>query len=350
MKTIMKKIAIFDSGVETPEEIILAAGFTPYRLFGDPNLQVDRANEHIPPTHCLWTRNLLEQAIRGLDKDIVGLIATHGCDRTNREFDIWLECVKLGFMFFLNSPRKRDKVSLRFFMDDLKELIAQLEETFKVKISENGLKEEIKKMNQIRAMLKKISEFRSKMIITGSEFHALVKNVQQSNKDESLKLLKSTLDKITSKDPLQKIDKKKKILLTGSDIDDTEFLKYLEDLGFTIVIDDLCVGTKYFWHTVDEGEEPIKALAKYHLEKPIYATKFPSYERFNHLKMLAQTYKADGVINIAQKFCEPVLYDHPYLSKKFKELGIPYLFVEVTYNREAYKQLSTRFSAFAEMI
>jgi benzoyl-CoA reductase/2-hydroxyglutaryl-CoA dehydratase subunit BcrC/BadD/HgdB len=205
-------------------------------------------------------------------------------------------------------------------------------------------------MNQIRAMLKKISEFRSKMIITGSEFHALVKNVQQSNKDESLELLKSTLDKITSKGPLQKIDKKKKILLTGSDIDDTEFLKYIEDLGFTIVIDDLCVGTKYFWHSVDEEGEPIKALAKYHLEKPIYSTKFPSYERFNHLKMLAQTYKVDGVINVAQKFCEPVLYDHPYLSKKFKELEIPYLFVEVTYNREAYKQLSTRFSAFAEMI
>ena len=88
----MKKIAIFDSGVETPEEIIMAAGLTPYRLFGDPTIQVDKANEHIPPTHCLWTRNLLEQALRGLDPDIEGLIATHGCDRTNREFDIWHEC------------------------------------------------------------------------------------------------------------------------------------------------------------------------------------------------------------------------------------------------------------------
>ena len=35
----MKKIGIFDSGVETPEEIILAAGFIPYRLFGDPSIE-----------------------------------------------------------------------------------------------------------------------------------------------------------------------------------------------------------------------------------------------------------------------------------------------------------------------
>ena len=60
----MKKIGIFDSGVETPEEIILAAGLIPYRLFGDPSIEPYKANEHIPPTHCIWTRNLLEQAAR----------------------------------------------------------------------------------------------------------------------------------------------------------------------------------------------------------------------------------------------------------------------------------------------
>ena len=55
-------------------------------------------------------------------------------------------------------------------------------------------------------------------------------------------------------------------------------------------------------------------------------------------------------MNIAHKFCEPVLYDHPYLSKKFKELAIPYLFIETEYNRESYKQLATRFEAFGEII
>ncbi|MBA7690443.1 (R)-phenyllactyl-CoA dehydratase beta subunit [subsurface metagenome] len=110
------------------------------------------------------------------------------------------------------------------------------------------------------------------------------------------------------------------------------------------------MGTKYFWNTVDENEDPIVALAKYHLNKPIYSTKFPSYERFEVIKNLAESYNVDGIINIAQKFCEPILYDHPYMNKMFKELEIPYLFVEVTYNRESYSQLSTRFSAFAEII
>lgn len=345
----MKKIAIFDSGVETPEEIILAAGFIPYRLFGDPTIQVDKANEHIPPTHCLWTRNLLEQALKGLNKDIKGLITAHGCDRTNREFDIWHECLNLKFKYFLNTPLKRDEIALRFFIIDMKELIYQLESTFNVKITDNKLKEAIIETNKIRRLLKELSEYRAKNLLLGSEFHSLVKKALQSDKSEILSNLNSNLKKIKNKTPLD-LDNKKRVLLTGSDIDDTEFLINLEDLGFHIIIDDLCVGTKYFWHEIDENEEPLKALAKYHLEKPIYSTKFPSYNRFNFLKMLAQTYKVNGVINVAQKFCEPVLYDHPYLNKKFKELDIPYLFVEATYNRESYKQLSTRFSAFAEII
>jgi len=345
----MQKIGIFDSGVETPEEIVMAAGFTPYRFFGDPTLQPDRANEHIPPTHCIWTRNLLEQAIKGLNENIVGIIGTHGCDRTNREFDIWIECLNLDFMFFLNSPRKRDNLALNFFINDLNELILRLEEYFNIEITPGKLKDAIIKMNKIRKLLKQISDYRNNLVLKGSEFHELVKNAQYQDKNQVLENLEKKLEELKSTTSFSEKNIKR-VLLTGSEIDDTEFIKYLEDLGFHIAIDDLGVGTKYFWNLVDENLEPIEALAKYHLTKPINSIKYPSYERFNVLEKLAKDYKVDGVINIAQKFCEPVLYDHPYLNKKFKELEIPYLFIEVTYNREAYNQLSTRFSAFAEII
>ena len=125
----MKKIAYFDACVETPEEIILAADMIPFRLFGDPLIGIDKANEHVPPNHCVWARNILEQAINGLDADIIGIITTHGCDCTNREFDIWLETVDyIEFLFFLNAPLKRDASALKFFIEDMEELILQLED------------------------------------------------------------------------------------------------------------------------------------------------------------------------------------------------------------------------------
>jgi benzoyl-CoA reductase/2-hydroxyglutaryl-CoA dehydratase subunit BcrC/BadD/HgdB len=345
----MTKIAYFDACVETPEEILIAANIIPVRLFGNPTLTIDKANEHIPPTHCVWARNILQQAIEGLSEDIKGVITTHGCDCTNREFDIWLECVNLEFFYFLNSPLKRNDTAINFFIDDLKELITQLENHFKVKITSEKLREAIKKMNKIRNQLKQISEYRQKMKLKGSEFHALVKEAQQEDKDTILEVLASKLKELKNK-KITVNNESKCILLTGSVIDDTEFIKFIESLGFHIIIDDLCLGTKYFWESIDESKEPLRAIAEYHINKPIYSTKFPSYKRFEIIKDLAKKYKVDGVINIAQKFCEPVLYDHPYINKKLKELGIPYLFVEIEYNRESYKQLATRFEAFREII
>jgi benzoyl-CoA reductase/2-hydroxyglutaryl-CoA dehydratase subunit BcrC/BadD/HgdB len=345
----MKKIAYFDAAIETPEEIIIAAGMVPVRLFGNPTIGIDKANEHVPPTHCVWARNILEQAINGLGDEVKGVITTHGCDCTNREFDIWLECVKLPFLFFLNAPLKRDKSALNFYVNDIKELILQLEENFNVSITSEKISEAIKKTNRIRKLLKEISNFRIDMKLKGSELHALVKEVQQAKVEDMLNHLEMKLAEIKALDPFPK-NNHKNILLTGSVLDDTEFIKFLEQTGFHIIIDDLCIGTKYFWNNIDENGDPVRAIADYHLNKPIYSTKFPSYTRFEIVRDLAQTYNVDGIINIAQKFCEPVLYTHPYFNKKFKELEIPYLFVEMEYNRESYKQLTTRFEAFREII
>ena len=312
-------------------------------------IEHDKVNEHIPPTHCVWAKNVLEQALRGLNSDIKGVVTSHGCDCTNREFDIWMEAVDIDFLFYLNVPLKRDKNALKFFITDLKELVVQLEEKFKVKIESEKIKKAIKLTNQIRRLLKEISEYRSKMIIKGSEFHELVKLSQTSEKLHVLEILKKKLNQIKNKTPFT--DKKmKRILLTGSVIDDTEFLKFLEEKGFQVVADDLCIGSRYFWNIIDEDRDPIEAIAEYHLSKPLYSTKMPSYDRFIFLKELAEKYEVDGVLNIIQKFCEPMLYDHPYLNKKFKELEIPYTFIEMLYNREQFKQLSTRFEAFAEII
>ena len=345
----MAKIAYFDADVVSPEEIFMAAGFTPYRLLGDPTIEHDKVNEHVPPTHCVWAKNILEQAIKGLSPEIKGVVTSHGCDCTNREFDIWVESVDIDFLFYLNVPLKRDKIALKFFLDDLKELISQIENKFKIKIQTEKIKDAIILNNKIRKLLKEISEYRSKMILKGSEFHELVKLSQTDDKKEALAILEKKLVELKERAPYTE-KKMKRILLTGSIIDDTDFLIFLEDKGFQVVTDDLCIGSRYFWDTIEEDKDPITAIAEYHLSKPLYSTKMPSYERFEFLKYLAEKYEVDGIINIAMKFCEPMLYDHPYMNKKFKELEIPYVFIEMLYNREQYKQLSTRFEAFAEMI
>jgi benzoyl-CoA reductase subunit C len=60
-----------------------------------------------------------------------------------------------------------------------------------------------------------------------------------------------------------------RLMLLGSENDDIEFVKMVESCGATIVIDDHCVGTRYFWNNVDyNGGDPIEAIARRYIERP----------------------------------------------------------------------------------
>ena len=51
---------------------MIAANLIPYRIFGDPTIDLMDADKFIPPNHCFWARNCLQRGLNGLDKDIKG--------------------------------------------------------------------------------------------------------------------------------------------------------------------------------------------------------------------------------------------------------------------------------------
>ena len=44
-----------------------------------------------------------------------------------------------------------------------------------------------------------------------------------------------------------------RLMLLGSENDDIPFVRMVESVDGTIVIEDHCIGTRYFWNNVDEG-------------------------------------------------------------------------------------------------
>ena len=53
-----------------------------------------------------------------------------------------------------------------------------------------------------------------------------------------------------------------RLMLIASEVDDVEFVELIESLGATIVVDDNCVGTRYFMGEVGNSTKPIAALAE----------------------------------------------------------------------------------------
>ena len=82
----MKKLAYFDTSHEMPLEIIMAAGFTPYKILGDVHQSNDPADKHLSNFFCgaakSWLTEALAHASNGPDYFA-------GMQQRNRHYDIW---------------------------------------------------------------------------------------------------------------------------------------------------------------------------------------------------------------------------------------------------------------------
>ena len=131
-------------------------------------------------------------------------------------------------------------------------------------------------------------------------------------------------------------DPGKRLLLVGSENDDLEFISMVETLGeresvgATVVAEEHCTTTRYFWDEVDESfDDPLTAIAdRYVSRTPCPSKDWPHRTRLNRILKFAKDYNVDGAIVIQQKFCDPHELDIPFIRKFLEDNGIPTYFLE----------------------
>ena len=65
---------------------------------------------------------------------------------------------------------------------------------------------------------------------------------------------------------------------------------------------------------------------------------------------LVRQYKADAVVTMLMKFCDPDEFDYPIYKAELEEAKIPHLYLEVEQQMDSFGQAGTRIQSFAEMI
>jgi benzoyl-CoA reductase/2-hydroxyglutaryl-CoA dehydratase subunit BcrC/BadD/HgdB len=69
-----------------------------------------------------------------------------------------------------------------------------------------------------------------------------------------------------------------------------------------------------------------------------------------HLVDLVGRTRADGVIFVLLKFCDPHAFDYPYMKKMLDAAGVPSLLFEIEDQQVSAGQVRTRCEAFIEML
>lgn len=342
-----KKFAYYDTGHEFPEEIIMAAGFTPYKILGDVNVSTDSADRYVQNYICPFSRSCLTEGMER-SQEWAGIAFCHGCDTTNNQYDIWKYHVKTDFLYWINTPAKNDKISRKFHSHELNRFKENFEKKFNVKITDDKLKEAIKKSNKIKSLMRQMAALRSVKDIPNVEYFLAARKCVQMDKDELIKDLENTLQEWKGRPDFPK--NMVPVLVTGTDITYPEVMQIFEAAGLRAVRDDLSLGERYFAQSIPEDGNPIEALTTYNSKIPQPPTKIPFHVRLDYLRQCLRETKVEGIVLQRLMFCEPNGLDFPFLTRELKKDGHKLIVIEREYTPTIDQQMVSRLESFRELI
>ena len=337
----------------TPEELIMAAGANPVRLFGTQE-DISLADAHLQSYCCSLVKGGLENALAGRLDFLDGAVFPHTCDSIQRLSDIWR--LNTNFKFFADviMPVKLNTESAREYMRDvLKKFRRDLESGLGVAITDDDVLDAVRKLNIIRECLGEIYALRARDpgLIRGADAYALVKAAMIMDRDKLTAVLPEVVSAIKAGEFAWDTGSAKRLLLVGGVCDHPDIYGLVEDSGGVVVGDDLCMGSRYFELKAEEDGDVMAALADRYLDRPICPAKHASTTyRGERVVRMAQDASADGVVFLLLKFCDPHSFDYPYMRDALNESGVPSMLYEIEDRLPSEAQLKTRFETFIQML
>lgn len=346
--------------VYVPDEIVFASDAIATGLCGGSQFWVPGGEKVLPTNTC----PLIKASVGArLDRtcpffriaDIY--VGETTCDGKKKAWEILGEDVPV---YVMNLPQMKRAKDVQAWAEEIAAFKDKVEEVTGNKVTAEKLAESIRLINGKRKALERLYETRKneKLPISGRDALLISQIAFYDDPGRFTQMTNKLCDELEQrvKDGVSVFEEgTKRIMLTGTPlaIPNWKFHNIVETSGGAVVCEEMCTGTRYFEHQVDESgktlDEQIQALAKRYMN--INCACFtPNNDRIDDILRLAKEYKVDGIIDVNLKFCN--LYDTEgyFVERAMKEEGIPVLGIETDYTDSDAQQLRTRVSAFIEML
>lgn len=354
-----------------PEVLLDLPGCFSVRLRAPRCTSPDIATYYMSSRVCHYARSLLERALEGGFNFLDAQMATETCTGTCR-FQEHLQQKHLDsvkdmriidnddfFCEFSDVPFKNNENGYQHFRGQLQaHVLEPLHEHFGIDISNEAIMKAVEQHNEVCRLINEIGDYRKldNPTITGYEFHVINLVTLVCPKELILPYLRETAEELKTREPDMKWPFRCKVVLAGSENDDPDFTKLIENCGAEVVCDRYCYGAVESRIPIEikEGDDPLYVIARHYLETSNCPRFMPQDEmraRKRRIAELAKEYHADGVIVASNKFCEYWSYERVIDTVVLpRDFGLPVCSIEKEYINSASGQLRTRFQAFVESV
>ncbi|MEM4288041.1 MAG: 2-hydroxyacyl-CoA dehydratase [Candidatus Caldarchaeum sp.] len=351
-----KALAYFP--VYFPEELAHALNMIPVNILGaSGRLPLDIATAHTQSFVCSITKSVFQLAAQGLLNTFDALIFSNICDVARNLSGIMMrnfgDKIHIDYIHYpINNISENAVIYLE---QDYRRIVEGLERVSGEKLDEDELAEAIKLYNRKRRLLNSLAELRREKpwLLPYHEYYLAVRAGQFMPVEQYLKALEKFVDEVRSRDvrPADRV----RVVVMGDFCEQPPlmFMKTIEDAGCYIVWDEVLVGARWIGEIeLNNSENPLRTLARAYVsrQEPLTVRYHPALDKHRHMLNLVEAAKAEGVVFITPKFCEPALYDYMIYKTVLDKHNIPYLHLEYEESTSSFEHVRTMLETFAESI
>ena len=348
----------------TPEPLLNLPGVFSARLRAPRTGTMEVSTYYLTSFLCEFSRALLERALEGGYNFADCVITPDGCSMMNRcvENMELLNAIGEGkpdfFYDYMEIPMKADDNGLNLYVLQCKNhILKPLNEHFGIDISEEAIRKAVDEHNRVCELIRAIGDFRKadNPVITGYEFFVITLATYAAPKYLLIDKLEETLEELKTREP-DPVPKRARVVVVGSEVDDIDFIKLIEENGAYVCADRFCYGSLPGRDPIylNDEEDALTQICREYMMRgkcPRYMNTDKMDQRRTYVDELAHEYKADGIIYEQMKFCDPWAYEKMLGSHILREdYGYPVLAVDRPYAIGTSGQMRTRVQAFVESI
>ena len=352
-----KVVGMFCSFV--PVELIYAAGALPVGLCAFTDEPIPAAEANLPRNLCPLIKASYGFALTDTCpyfyfSDLV--VGETTCDGKKKMFELLNEIKETHVM---QLPHSRDGAALDFWKGQVIAFKEKLEQKFGVTITEEDIRQAIRRKNRERQVMKaylelgKLEPAPMSGYEMGTRIDAGMFSFDLAQRCDIIE--KRTAEVVAEWEATKKgtPSTRPRLLVTGCPNAGVreKIIRAVEEMGADIVAFDTCNGIREKVELVDENNPDVyEALAIKYLNINC-SVMSPNQSRLDYIREMVKEYNIDGVIEIVLQSCHTYDVEAYYVKKLVvDELDKAYLNIETDYSQSDKGQLSTRLAAFLETI
>jgi benzoyl-CoA reductase subunit C len=340
--------------VWAPAEVIHAAGMLPLSVLGGgTSVELSHADARFQSFVCSIAKSTLELGFQGLLDGVDGLVFSNICDVARNLGSIYKRNFPDTFVAYLHLPQNSTSPSVvPYLAAELRRLAAGFEEAFGLKVTEAALADAIDVYDALRARLRRLYALRiaEPQKLSTTELYAALRAVTLMAPHEACRRLDALQAGLAAREarPRDRL----RVVVEGAFCEQPPLglLEVLEEAGCYIVEDDLLLGWRWYTDDVGGDGDPFERLAAAYVNRAVASsTRHESREhRSVGLLEKVRRARADAVVFMPAKFCEPALFDYVLMKQGLDRAGVPHMIVEFEEKMWTFERTRNEIETFVE--